>query len=324
MKSFSYVTPQTPESAVALVSDEGRFLAGGMDLLGEMKERLVEPAVLVNIKALPGTREIAAAPEVWRIGANVTLAELAAHPGLRRQFPAIAQAAEEVGSPQMRNVATLGGNLAQHSRCWYYRHRDARCRKKGGPNCFARRDQNKYHALFTGCMCVSPAVSNLAMALAALDARVRLLRGRKATTLTIAELYASAWRTPAAHNSLAPEDLILGIDLPVAAGQRSVYLQVAEKSDFDWALVSCAAAARVEGKTLRDARIVLGAVAPIPWTVDAANRLLDGQEWSDELAGRVAETLLRDATPLAHNGYKVPIAHALVRRALARLVAEDP
>lgn len=321
MKSFSYVTPQTPESAVALVREQGRFLAGGMDLLGEMKEHLVEPAVLVNVKTLPGTREISPGADVWSVGANVTLAELAAHAELRRVFPAVAQAAEEVGSPQMRNVATLGGNLAQHSRCWYYRHRDTRCRKKGGPNCFARRDQNKYHALFTGCMCVSPAVSNLAIALSALDARVRLLRGRKSATLTIAELYASAWRTPAAHNSLAPDDLILGVDIPVAAGQRSVYLQVAEKSDFDWALVSCAAAARVEGGRLRAARVVLGAVAPIPWSVDVANRLLEGETLSEELAGRVAEAILREATPLAHNGYKLPIARALVRRALAHLIA---
>ncbi len=325
MKPFSYVTARSPESAVELVRSTGqqggRFIAGGIDLLGELKEHLAEPRLLVNVKALPGMHDIAAGDGGWTIGANVTLANLAAHDGVHRALPGLAQAAEDVGSPQMRNVATVGGNLAQHSRCWYYRHRDVRCLKKGGATCYAREGENKYHSLFSNATCISPVVSNLAVTLTALGARVGVQRGPKTELLTLPELYASAWENPRAHNSLRPADLILRVEIPATAGGRSAYLQMAEKSDFDWALVSCAAAARVEGRTLRSPRLVLGVVAPVPWQVDEANAALDGQELTETLADRAADILLRDAELLGHNAYKVPLARALIRRTLASLVA---
>jgi xanthine dehydrogenase YagS FAD-binding subunit len=321
MKPFAYVTARSAESAIELVRDDGRFLAGGMDLLGELKELLLTPKTVVNVKALPGLAEIQATGPTWSIGANVTLTALAQHPEVRRALPGLAEAAAEVGSPQIRNVATVGGNLAQHSRCWYYRHRDVTCRKKGGKECFARLGQSKYHSLFTGCMCVSPCVSNLAIALTALDARVVVLRGRKSETLTLAQLYASAWRTPAAHNSLREDDLIQRIEVRAAYDRRSTYMQLAEKGEFDWALVSCAVAANMVAGTLRSVRIVLGAVAPIPWQVDEANAFLEGKTVTTETAERAADLLLRDARPFGDNAYKLPIAKALVRRTLMKLVA---
>ena len=321
MNAFAYVTAQTPESAVELVGKEGRFLAGGMDLLGEMKESLSAPKTLVNVKGLPGTTDIQVDGARVTIGANVTLARLAAHPEVRRRLPGLAEAAVEVGSPQIRNLATVGGNLAQHSRCWYYRHRDVQCRKKGGTTCFARQGESKFHSLFTGCICLSPLGSNLAVAFAALDARVVVQRGRKSESFTLAQLYADAWSTPAVHNSLKPGDLILRVEVPVIAGARSTYLQLSEKSDFDWALVSCAAAAKVSGTTLSGVRIALGAVAPIPWQVDEANAFLEGKVVTDETARRAAELLLREARPSGDNAYKLPIARALVRRTLRKLVA---
>ncbi|MDO8544995.1 MAG: FAD binding domain-containing protein [Opitutaceae bacterium] len=320
MNAFAYVTAQTPESAVQLVRQDGRFLAGGMDLLGELKESLATPKTLVNVKALPGTNDLRTTGTMWTIGANVTLAMLAANSEVRRALPGLATAALEVGSPQIRNVGTVGGNLAQHSRCWYYRHRDIECRKKGGTACFARQGESKYHSLFTGSMCISPLMSNLAIAFAALDARVVVQRGRKPETLTLADLYASAWKTPAAHNSLRPDDLILRVEVPIASDRRSAYLQVAEKSDFDWAIVSCAAAAKVNGSTLRATRLVLGAIAPIPWQADAANAFLEGKNVTTETAERAADLLLRDARPFGDNAYKLPIAKALVRRTLMQLV----
>lgn len=318
MNSFAYLTAQTPESAMELVRDNGRFLAGGMDLLGEVKESLVTPKALVNIKRIPGTTEIRPGA-TWTLGANVTLTALAENPELRRHLPALAEAAADVGSPQIRNVATLGGNLAQHSRCWYYRHRDVQCRKKGGTACFARQGENKYHAIFTGNMCISPCVSNLAIALSALDAKVVVQRGRRTATLSIADLYASAWRTPGAHNSLGDSELILRIEV-TPGSRKSAYLQMAERSDFDWALVSCAAAAEVSSGTLSKVRIALGAVAPIPWQVDAANALLEGKKLTPELADQAADLLLKDARPYGDNGYKLPIAKTLVRRTLLKLV----
>ncbi|ACB75804.1 FAD binding domain-containing protein [Opitutus terrae] len=319
MKAFAYATAHAVDSALEMVRPKGRFLAGGIDLLGEMKEGLAEPDVLVNIKQLPGTREISSGADRWTIGANVTLATLAEHAELRRAFPGLAEACEDVGSPQMRNVATVGGNLAQHSRCWYYRQRDLRCLKKGAPRCLARGGENKYHSLFAKTRCLSPCVSNLAIALAALNASVVVQRGDKPVTMTIAELYQGAWENARVHHSLGAADLILRLEVPVVAGARSTYVQMGEKNDFDWALVSCAAAGRLDGGKLRGVRIALGCVAPVPWQVEAANAALEGQEPTEANALAAAELLLKDAEPLEHNGYKVPLAKALVKRAILKL-----
>ena len=328
MNPFEYVNPRTVNSAVAEVADKGCFLAGGIDVLGEMKEYIAQPRRLVNVKELPGLDQIVPAhgarahmqaSDVWTIGANVTVAAIENHEELKRAFPGLQQAAAEVGSLQIRNVATVGGNLAQHSRCWYYRHRDIRCLKKGGATCYARDGENKYHSLFSGNPCISPVVSNLAIALAALDAKVIVRRGKEDVTLTIPEFYAKAWDNPQAHHSLASTDLILRVEIP-NAGRKSAYLQISEKASFDWALVSCAAAAKVDGRKLSQVRIVLGSVSPVPHQIPAANELLDGKELDDALASRAADAILKDAAPFAHNGYKVPIAHALVRRTLKQLL----
>ena len=321
MNSFAYVTAQTPKSAVELAGDDGLFLAGGVDLLGRLEEGLDQPKLLVNIKALPGTAEITPGPAKWIVGANVKLAALAEHGELGRVFPGLAAAAAHVGSPQMRNLATVGGNLAQHVRCWYYRHHDVVCLKKGGRRCFARAGENKYHSLLTAAMCAAPCVSNLAVALTALGASVVVQRGSRSTTLTLPELYQTAWRYPRTHNSLHSGDLILRVEIPVASGGRSAYLQMSEKAEFDWALVSCAAAARVDGRKLTAARVVLGAVAPVPWQVEQANALLEGSELTEDLASLVANRVLEKAVPLAHNAYKIPLAQTLIRRALLQLIA---
>ena len=319
MKSFQYTTPGTVESAAGLAADKGRFLAGGIDLLGEMKDYIASPRVLVNVKDLPSTREITAGKDSWTIGTNVTISEIEQHADLKHAFPGLQQAAAEVGSPQIRNVATVGGNLAQHSRCWYYRHRDIHCLKKGGDTCYAHEGENKYHSLFTGNPCISPVVSNLAIALAALDAKVVVYRGKEEVALSIADFYAKAWDNPEAHHSLTPTDLILRVQIP-NQDRRSAYLQVSEKASFDWALVSCASAANVSGKKLHNVRVVLGAVAPIPWQVQAAHDFLEGKELDDDVATHAAEIILKDADPREHNGYKVPIAQALIRRTLKQLV----
>lgn len=320
MKAFQYASATSPASARELLGQNGRYLAGGIDLLAEMKEYIAEPTVLVNIKSLPDLNKIEPGVQLWTIGANVTVAELESHQKLKEVFPGLQQAAAEVGSQQIRNVATVGGNLAQHSRCWYYRHRDTLCLKKGGDLCYARHGENKYHSLFTGTTCISPVVSNLSIVLAALDAKVVVQRGDKPVPMTIAELYAKAWDNPTAHHSLEPSDLILKIEVPVQQ-RRSAYLQVSEKSMFDWALVSCAAAANVQDGKLSQARVVLGAVSNVPYQVEAANQLLEGKTLDATLADQVADRLLEKAEALSANGYKIPIARALVRRTLMQLVA---
>jgi len=318
MKAFEYATALSTDSARELVGANGAYLAGGNDLLALMKEYLVDPKRLVNIKSLPGIDKIQSSSKGWTIGALTTVAEIEDHAGIAQTFPGLQQAAAEVGSRQIRNVATVGGNLAQHSRCWYFRHRDVLCLKKGGEMCYARHGESKYHSLFTGNTCISPIPSNLSIAFGVLDATVIVLRDGKETPLTIPDLYQKAWDEPTAHNSLQQGDLIMRVEVP-AQQRKSAYLQMSEKSVFDWALVSCAAAAKVDGNKLSDVKIFLGAVSNVPYQVQAANEFLEGKTVDDATSAKAADLLLEKAHVQAHNGYKVPIVRALVRRTLAQL-----
>lgn len=320
MKPFSYLRATSVETVLANASDRNRLLGGGIDLLGELKEGLTEAGMLVSITHIPGLDKIERTATGWKLGANVTLVALAEHAELKQALPGVAEAALEVGSPQIRNVATLGGNLAQHSRCWYYRHRDVKCLKKGGATCYAREGENKYHSLFSGNPCISPCVSNLGVALAALDATVLVQRRSGEARLSIADLYANAWINPMAHNSLAPGDMIVAVEIPVAQA-RCTYLQLSEKNDFDWALVSCAAAVELDGGVVRKARIAVGSVAPVPYRDERAEAALVGKKLDEATAGAAADILLEAAVPLTFNAYKVPMTRAAIKRALLKLVA---
>jgi xanthine dehydrogenase YagS FAD-binding subunit len=318
MKSFQYATAHSLESARHLVADKGAYIAGGNDLLGLLKEYLISPELLVNIKSLPGMNKIDSGRHGCTIGALVTVAQIENDGDIAEMFPGLQQAAAEVGSQQIRNVASVGGNLAQHSRCWYFRHRDTLCLKKGGDLCYARHGENRYHSLFTGNTCISPVVSNLAIAFAALDAKVVVLRDGKETPMTIAELYQGAWENPQAHNSLKPGDLILRVEIP-AARKASAYLQMSDKHAFDWALVSCAAAANIVDGTLEKPRVAVGCISPVPYQVEAANQFLEGKMLDEDIVSTAADMILKNAEPHEHNGYKIPMAHALIRRTLLKL-----
>jgi len=320
MKPFEFVTALSTESARELLGPKGQYLAGGNDLLGRLKDDITEANRLVNIKALPGLDRIEPGADHWRIGALVTIAQIEDHPEIRKVFPGLHQAAAEVGSQQIRNVATLGGNLAQHSRCWYYRHRDIQCLKKRGRICYAIEGDNRYHALFTGNVCISPVVSNLAIALTALDATAIVLRDGQERRMSMAELYELAWDNPTAHHSLRPGDLILRVEIPTRR-RRSAYLQISEKHAFDWALVSCAAAANLENGRLRNVRVALGCISPVPHQVAAANQFLEDKAPDDDVLDRAADLLLAGAEPQTHNAYKIPMARALIRRTLRQLQA---
>ena len=330
MNSFQYVSAKTPDEAISLIGPNGRYLAGGIDLLDEMKDYIVSPDILVNVK---NTTEIiggekaaydmsghsgAPGPPFLTLNGEITVAQIAAEENFKTYFIGLSEAASEVGSPQIRNVATLAGNLLQHSRCWYYRQPDIICLKRGGTTCYGAEGENKYLALYSGCACVSPIVSNLSVALTALDAQAQVKRDGKEQSLSMHELYLEAWANPAAHNALKPQDFLLSVTVHTKR-TRSAYRQVSEKSEFDWALVSCAAAGNVANGTITDARVVLGAVAPVPYMVEEANQFLEGKPLTDETASKAADIILKDAKPLAQNGYKVPLAHTLIRRTLLAL-----
>jgi xanthine dehydrogenase YagS FAD-binding subunit len=322
MNAFQYATAHSTDSAKDLVGDKGVYLAGGNDLLGLLKDYLIPgPKTVVNIKSLPGLDKIERGQKLWTIGSLVTIAQIENDAEAKKVFPGLHEAASEIASLQIRNVATVGGNLAQHSRCWYFRHRDTICLKKGGDLCYAQDGENRYHSLFTGNTCISPVVSSLATTFAALDATAIVLRDGKETRMSMADLYHRAWENPLAHNSLENGDLVLRVEIPTARS-RSAYMQVSDKHTFDWALVSCAAAADVVDGKLKSPRIALGSISPVPHQVEAANDFLDGKVLDDATASQAADMILKDAKPLAHNAYKVPLAHALVRRTLLKLKGE--
>ena len=184
--------------------------------------------------------------------------------------------------------------------------------------CYARHGENKYHSLFTGNTCISPVVSNLAPAFGVLDATVIVQRGDKQLRMTIPEFYAKAWDNPTSHHSLEQGDLILKVEVPVQ-GRRSSYVQVSEKTAFDWSLVNCAAAGKIDGDKISQARVFLGMVSNIPWHVQAANDLLEGKTLDEALANKAADMILEKAHVHSENGYKVPIARTLIRRSLMAL-----
>ncbi len=318
MKAFEYATALSPSSARDLIADNGAYIAGGNDLLGRLKEYLDAPARLVNIKAIPGLDTIQYGDDYWTIGSLVTIATLEKDEKIRSALPGLHQAAAEIASPQIRNVATVGGNLAQHSRCWYYRQRDIQCLKKNGDLCYARNSDNRYHSLFSGNDCISPVVSSLGATFAALDATAVVLSGGQELRWSMAEFYADAWKMHLAHNSLKPGDLILRVEIPLSR-PRSAYLQASDKHVFDWALVSCAAAADyVDGK-LVSPRVALGSISPVPHQMDKANQFLEGKPLDSTTVAHAADLLLANARPLEHNAYKVPMAHALICRTLLKL-----
>ncbi|MBI2324220.1 MAG: xanthine dehydrogenase family protein subunit M [Chloroflexi bacterium] len=324
MKPFAYVRAGSVAEAARLLGKGSAALAGGTDLIGLMKGGLAAPARLVDLTGIDGlrgwTRERGAG---LRIGALTPLVELEESEGLARHLPIVREALADAATLQLRVMGTLGGNLLQRNRCWYFRDQAVPCWLKGGTRCFAVDGENAHHAIVGtdgGCNRVSP--SDLAPALIAHDARVSLASARAARTIPLAELFTD----PALHrreeHTIRPGEIVTQVVIPDSALQRrGTYVKAMDRKAWSFALVSVAAAARVRDGKLRDTRIVLGGVAPVPWRVEAAEREVDGQPYSDAVAARAADVLLADAHPLKDNGYKIPLAKELVRRALARLAA---
>jgi len=329
MKAFDLLQPRNAAEALGALprawSPGGaRPLAGGQDILTEMKAHLVEPELLVDLR---GVGE-AAAGLAWspsgalRIGALTTIAQLEEDAPLRERHAVLAQAARSIASAQIRTQATVGGNLCQRPRCWYYRHEGAHCLKKGGSECFSYAGMNKYNAILGGGPSWIVHPSDLAPALVALGASLEIASaGGAARTLPLAEFFTRPDQgDPTRENVLAPSELLLGVDVPAAEpGTRSCYLKFKERGSFDWALSSVALVLGFEGKRVRRARLVLGGVAPLPWRCEPAEALLVGKEIDAALCTRVAEAALSGAQPLSQNGYKVPLTKALVVRALRQL-----
>jgi xanthine dehydrogenase YagS FAD-binding subunit len=319
MRSFEHVNATDIKTAVALLSEAAtEAIAGGTDLLGELKARLRSPQRLVNLKTLSKLREISYSPRVGlKLGALVTLAEIERHPVIRERFSVLAQAASSAATPQLRNMGTLGGNLCQKPRCWYYRHRLFHCWLKGGEKCFAEDGENKYHAILGADRCHAVHPSDLAPALIALDATLRVVGPDLDGEISLEELYTKPTESRRQMTILGPGELIAEVRVPTPKGNaRGLYLKAMERGSWSFALVSVAAQLCVDGERITDARLVLGGVAATPWRARDSEKILMGQEFSEELAERAAEAAVAGAQPLRDNAYKVPLAKGLVKRAL--------
>ncbi len=322
MNRFEFARPSTVAEAQDLVAQKpGSVLkAGGIDLLDHLKEHLIEPPRLVDLKSVPGLQDITAGPGgSLRIGALVTLAQVAATPGIRAAHTALAQACGEAASPQIRNVATIGGNLLQRPRCWYYRLASYRCLKKGGDTCFAVGGENRYHTIFGDGPCNAPHPSNAAMGLVALEASLVLQGSRGTRTVAAEQFFTIPDGDPQRENARQPDEILLAISVPAAQGIRSAYASVKEKAAFDWPLVSTAVAVRMDGGVVRQARIVLGAVATVPLRSTYAEQMLVGNRLDDAAARAAGQAAVTGAQPLSDNSYKIALLQTLLCRTLLSL-----
>lgn len=317
--NFGLVQVDSVVAALEAIGDYTRWLAGGTDLIPEAKTELVAPTRLVNLKGIHELRGIHVTDAGLVIGALVTLAEIAEHETIRRDYQVLAQACELSASPQIRNVATLGGNLCQDSRCPYYRS-GFHCYLRGGEKCFMRDGVNREAAVVGYHDCVHVHPSDPANALLAMDAVVSVQGRAGSRMIPISEFFRAPHGADRRMNILEKDELITAIHIPrVPEGTRSIYEKAMDRATWTFALASAAVRLTFDGACVADARIVLGGVAPVPLREFHVEKILRGQELNELVIMDAVRSILTDAQPLAHNKYKVRAARGLVKRALTEL-----
>ena len=318
MKSFAYLQAKDFGAAAKAVSDNKKCVAkgAGTDLLDLLKERIVEPDEVVSLLgAERGEKK-------GELSALATLAEVAEDAWIEVDFPALRHAAAEAATPQVRNVGTVGGNLCQHTRCWYFRNKAFDCFKRAGNSCSAMNDgaHNRYHAIFPHDSCASAHPSNLAPVMVALGAKLSCVHPDGNRTIDAGVFYAAPERNKLGDTILREGEIIRAVELEASPLTRnSTYVEFRERMSFDFAAASVAAAAHVEGGVVKDCRIVCGAVAPTPYRASAAEAALKGKPLDAAGIKAAAEAAVKGAAPLAQNRYKIAIVKSLVREALEGL-----
>ena len=318
---FTYARATSVQQAVKQSSALGTMLhAGGTDLLGCLRDRVVSIDKAVSISGISELRGIKSTKEGGlSIGALMTLAEVADHPLIAERYAALAQGAASAASPQLRNQGTLGGNLCQRPRCWYFRGQ-FHCLRKGGDRCYAVAGRNEFHAILggEGCYIVHP--SDTAPGLMALEALVRVVGPRGARTIPLNSFFVGPDKEKMKENVLTQGDVITEILLPPrGAGHRSSYRKVRARGAWDFALAGVALSIRFAENRVAEARIVLSGVAPVPWRSAEAEKVLIGQQMDQGVAQRAAEACVKDAVPLSGNEYKIHLTRGLVHDALLAL-----
>lgn len=326
MQAFEYANPLTLEDAVQLLSEkpgETAVLAGGTDLLSLMKDRVVTPTRVVNIKSIRELGGIGYDTNGLRIGALVTLAELLAHQETQKEYPSLVHAAEGVGSPQIQSMGTVGGDLCQRPRCWYFRSGCGLLAMKDGKSMVPSGD-NRYHAILGNAgpaYFVSP--SSLAPALIALGAKIRIVGPSGEREVAVERFY----RAPASEGQLeydlAAGEIVTGIVVPPATNRRNATYEVRQREGMDWPLAAAAVSFEMDGGKARSPRVILGHVAPTPWVARDAEKRLSGKVVDEESADRAGRDAVQGAKALSKNAYKIQLARVAVKRAIQRATGKE-
>lgn len=303
------------EAIKELGSPDARLHAGGTDLLGCLRDGVFGARKLVAIGGIPELHGIAPAGGGLRIGALATLSEIAGNRTVRETYTALAQAAQSVGSPQLRNQGTLGGNICQRPRCWYFRS-DFHCLRKGGENCYAPNGENEYHGIFGGEGCYMVHPSDTAPALVALEARIRITGPKGSRTVSAEAFFLPPSKEVLKENVLEPGEIVAEVLLPAAAGVRSSYRKVRVRASFDFALAGVALAVRGSAARVDSARIVLSGVAAVPWRAKDAEKVLAGKKLDTQAVAEAAALAVKGAQPLSQNAYKVDLVRGIVEEGL--------
>jgi xanthine dehydrogenase YagS FAD-binding subunit len=320
VKAFAYINPTNEKEAVAALStqiEQSMPIGGGQDLLARMKDYVTQPERIVNVKvALEST--VTPLNGGLRIGAAMRMVDVAEHAQIARMYPAFSAAAIEVGTPQIRNQATVGGNLNQRPRCWYYRNEEFVCFKKGGNQCFSPAGENQFHAILGGGPSYIVHPSSLAVPSVAYGATFRLAGPKGERMVAAADYFTLPRQSLRMENVLAPDELLTHVILPAPGAVKSGHYEVRYKESHDWPIAFATVLLTMNGATVQSARVVMGAVAPIPWRSPAAEQALAGKAINEETAAAAADAALKDARPLSQNAYKVDVAKVAVKRAILR------
>jgi xanthine dehydrogenase YagS FAD-binding subunit len=322
MRPFEYVSPNNKAQAVSLLAatwGKTEILAGGTDLLALMKDDVVSPRRLVNIKDIKDLKGLSSNAQGMRIGALTNLGDLADDASVRKDYPALAEALIEVASPQIRNQATLGGNLCQRPRCWYFRNGFGLLPKDESGKELVAAGENRYHAILANdghAKFVSP--STIVPILIAYGARIRIegLKGKR--ELPLEKFFVVPKTEDEREHDLRPNEIVTEVLLPPALDVRAAHYEIRQKEAFDWPLAVAAVALRMSGSNVQSARVVMGYVAPVPWPSSEAEQVLTGQQVNQDTAQKAALAALNGAKPLSDNSYKVQLARVAVKRAILK------
>ncbi len=318
LPNFSYIRARSLDEAVGYLSLDGAMAhAGGTDLLGCLRERVFDAATVVSIAGLKELKGIGTTPAGGlRIGSLTTIAEVARHPVIRSKYRALSMAASEVASPQLRNQGTIGGNLCQKPRCWYYRG-EFHCLRKGGDQCYAVEGENLYHCIFGGENCFIVHPSDTAPALVALQASVTIAGPNGRRTVAVENFHMPPSQDYTRETVLEPAEIVTEIVLPPPAqGLRSSYRKVRARRAWDFALAGVALAMTFRGDQVADSRVVLSGAAPVPWRAVEAESVVKGRGLDRDRAAEAAEAVVKNAEPMQQNEYKIPLFRGLLEQEL--------